>query len=128
MVIDSSVFLAILYEENETAQFLEEIGADQHCLVSAASVVEVGLNLLSQPPTMMQDFEEFLRKAQIYIIPVDVEQSQLAIQAARVFGKGRHPAGLNFGDCFAYALSKQTGEPLLFKGNDFARTDVARVL
>jgi ribonuclease VapC len=75
-------------------------------------------------PEGSRQCDVFLRRAEISIEPVTVEQAQFARQAFLDFGKGRHPAGLNFGDCFAYALAKATGEPLLFKGEDFAKTDI----
>ncbi|HEY0307707.1 MAG TPA: type II toxin-antitoxin system VapC family toxin [Acidobacteriaceae bacterium] len=128
MVIDSSALLAIVYVEPEARKFIDSITADEHCLVSAATLLEIGINLINRSETAFEEFERFVDRAGIQIVPVDEEQARIAIDAARFFGKGRHPAGLNYGDCFSYALSKQTGEPLLFKGNDFAKTDVVRVL
>ncbi len=72
----------------------------------------------------IRDFDLFLSKASISVLPVDVDQGYLARQAFRQYGKGRHPAGLNFGGCFSYALAKSLGQPLLFKGNDFSQTDI----
>ena len=94
--------------------------------MSVATHVELSMVIESQlGPDGTLQAETFLRRAGIVLEPVTVEQGQLASQAFRDFGKGRHPAGLNFGDCFAYALAKATGEPLLFKGKDFALTDIA---
>jgi ribonuclease VapC len=72
----------------------------------------------------VRDLDLFIAKARISLVPVDEEQADLARQAFRKFGKGRHPAGLNFGDCFSYALARSLDEPLLFKGNDFSQTDI----
>lgn len=77
------------------------------------------------PPASEQECRTFLRKAEIRIAPVDEEQVRLAWNAFATYGWGRHPAGLNYGDCFAYALARQTGRPLLFKGDNFAKTDVS---
>ena len=79
---------------------------------------------LANRPDAARQADAFFRRAGIVIEPVTLEQGQLARQAFLDFGKGRHKAGLNFGDCFSYALAKATGEPLLFKGDDFARTDI----
>ena len=76
----------------------------------------------------VRDLDLFLARAEIELAPVDVNQAHIARQAFRQYGKGRHPAALNFGDCFTYALAKATGEPLLFKGNDFTQTDLIAVL
>ena len=94
-------------------------------LVSAATVVECGLVLTSRRGEAgVARLNMLLHEAGIEIATVDSEQARTAIDAFRRFGKGRHPAGLNFGDCFAYALAAATGEPLLFKGDDFAKTDI----
>jgi ribonuclease VapC len=126
MVIDASALLAILLNETERRDFHERIEAAERRLVSAATVVEVGIVLIGRRHSTAEPlFDEYLQRAGLEIVPVDTEQARLARDAFRRFGKGRHAAGLNFGDCFAYALAAVTGEPLLYKGDDFDQTDVA---
>ena len=97
-------------------------------MISAATVLETGIVVESRlGDAAGRELDLFLIRANFQIMPVDAEQAELARSAWRRFGKGRHPAALNFGDCFAYALAKWTGEPLLAKGTDFAATDVALV-
>ena len=125
MILDTSALVAILYREPEAAAFVQRIHDADVCRISVASYVELSLVIESQlGPLGMRQAEAFLRRAGITIEPVTIEQGELARQAFLDFGKGRHKAGLNFGDCFAYALAKATGEPLLFKGDDFGRTDI----
>ena len=126
MVIDSSALLAILFDELEAIPFLERIATAAVCRLSAASFVELGI-VLRRDPTgrRRQAFDEMLSAFSIRIESVTEDQARLAVDAYGRFGKGTgHPAGLNFGDCFSYALAKAVGEPLLFKGDDFARTDI----
>lgn len=125
MILDTSALVAILYREPEAAAFAQPIHAES-CRISLANHVELAMVVESQlGPEGMRQAEAFFRRAAIAIEPVTVEQGELARQAfLDFFGKGRHKAGLNFGDCFAYALAKATGEPLLFKGHDFAQTDL----
>jgi ribonuclease VapC len=93
--------------------------------MSAGNFIELSIVLESQfPAEVLSQFDALFRRVGIEIEPVTVEHAHLARQAFHDFGKGRHPAGLNFGDCFAYALAKGAGEPLLFKGNDFKKTDI----
>ena len=126
MVIDASAVLAVLLGEPGHEALNERIVGASRRLISAATVVEAGIVLLSRESAKNEPFLDlFLQKAGIEIIPVDAQQAQTARDAFRRFGKGRHPAGLNFGDCFAYALAAVTGEPLLYKGDDFAKTDIA---
>jgi ribonuclease VapC len=125
MVIDSSALLAIIFEEPDASIYLSAILNSDNCLVSAASLVEtsmVSLRLRSPDPIALLD--DLVNRTETIVAPVDHEQALLAREAFRRFGKGRHKAGLNFGDCFAYALAKQTGEPLLYKGSDFSLTDI----
>ncbi|GAC1436730.1 MAG: type II toxin-antitoxin system VapC family toxin [Terriglobales bacterium] len=125
MVIDSSALVAIFLGEPERQSLLDLIMAAETRLISAASVVETGIVLETRRGEEAgREFDLFLIRVNIEIVPVDAEQSELARSAWRHYGKGRHPAGLNFGDCFAYALSKSQGHPLLAKGDDFARTDI----
>ena len=125
MVIDSSAVLAILFAEPEAERFATAIAAAGARLVSTATWVELGIVLLARKrdPGLAQ-LEAFAERSLIERVPVDNRQATLAIAAFGRFGKGRHSAGLNLGDCFAYALAKATDQPLLFKGADFSKTDI----
>lgn len=126
MILDTSALVAILYGEPEAEAFTRLIHAAPVCRMSVASHLELMMVVESQlGADGARQAEAFLRRASVTIEPVTLEQGALARQAFLDFGKGRHRAGLNFGDCFAYALAKATGEPLLFKGADFAQTDLA---
>ena len=117
--------VAILYREAEATAFAKLIHDADECRMSVANYVELSMVIEGQlGHDGMRQAEAFFRRAGITIEQVTVEQGELARQAFLDFGKGRHEAGLNFGDCFSYALAKATGEPLLFKGNDFALTDI----
>jgi ribonuclease VapC len=125
MIIDTSALLAILYQEEDAADFAEAIAASPVCRMSAANFLEAAINIdVHGDAEASRQLDAFIRRAGIEIRSVTLEQAQIARQAYLDFGKGRHPAGLNFGDCFAYALVRETGEQLLFKGNDFGKTDV----
>ena len=126
MVIDASALVAILFGEPETRLFIETIEAADSRRLSVATFVEVSIVIESKlGPEGLRDLDRFLASAAIELVPVDAEQGYLARAAFSRFGKGRHSAGLNFGDCFAYALAKVLGEPLLCKGSDFSQTDIA---
>jgi len=125
MIVDTSAIVAILYREPEAAAFVQLIHDADICRLSVASYAELSMVIESQlGPEGMRQAEAFLRRAGITLEPVTLDQGELARQAFLDFGKGRHKAGLNFGDCFSYALAKAVGEPLLFKGDDFSRTDI----
>jgi ribonuclease VapC len=125
MIIDTSALVAILYREPEAAAFAQLIYDADVCRMSVASYVELSMVVENQlGPEGMRQTAAFFRRAGIVIEPVTLDHSELARQAFIDFGKGRHKAALNFGDCFSYALAKATGEPLLFKGNDFGQTDI----
>jgi ribonuclease VapC len=125
MIVDTSALVAILFYEEDSEKYARAIAEAESRRMSAASFVETATVIEAQTRTEgSSQFDAFIRRARITIEPVTEEQAYLARQAYLDFGKGRHPAGLNFGDCFAYALAKATGEPLLFKGEDFAKTDV----
>ena len=125
MVIDTSALLAIFLAEPERKPFLDSIVQAETRMISAASVLETGIVLEARRgESAGREFDLFLVRANLQIVSLDSEQVEIARSAWRKYGKGRHPAGLNFGDCFAYALAKFTGEPLLAKGNDFAATDI----
>lgn len=129
MILDTSALVAVLFDEPEAPDFLRAIDKADACSISAGNFLELSIVTESQlGPEGSRQCDMFLHRAGIVIEPVTVEQARLARQAFLDFGKGRHPAGLNFGDCFAYALSKVTGEPLLFKGADFRRTDIRPAL
>jgi ribonuclease VapC len=126
LVIDSSALLAIVFDERERPSFVDIIESAPRRLISAATLLECSIAVFKRTgETGVLWLEEFLKRAGIDIASVDADQSRAAIDAYRRFGKGRHPAGLNFGDCFAYALAAVTSEPLLYKGDDFAKTDIA---
>jgi ribonuclease VapC len=125
MIVDTSAVLAILFNESDAETYARAISEADSRRMSAASFVEAAVVVEAQTKESgSRQFDAFFRRAGIVIEPVTEEQAHAARQAYTDFGKGRHPAGLNFGDCFAYALAKVTGEPLLFKGNDFRKTDV----
>ena len=125
MILDTSALAAIFFGEPELELYIQVIHDAERCRISAANFVELSMVVEGQiGPEAGRQCDVFFRRAEIVIEPVTVEQAHLARQAFLDFGKGRHPAKLNFGDCFAYALAKATGEPLLFKGEDFSKTDV----
>ncbi|CAO3404998.1 type II toxin-antitoxin system VapC family toxin [Azospirillum palustre] len=126
MVVDTSALVAILKAEPEAAVFLAKLASATVCRLSAANFVEAGLIANRDPTGSHRDaLEELLREFDIRIEPVGERQARLALDAFRRYGKGTgHPAGLNYGDCFAYALAADTGEVLLFKGDDFPCTDL----
>jgi ribonuclease VapC len=129
MIVDTSAVLAILFEENDAELYARALTQTDSCRMSAASFVEAAVVIDAQTKDKgSRQFDAFIRRAAIAVEPVTEEQAHIARQAYTDFGKGRHPAGLNFGDCFSYALAKVTGEPLLFKGKDFKKTDVASAL
>ena len=129
MVLDTSAIIAILFDEPNAGVLERRIVDDPVRLVSAASVIEATIIIESRlGDAAGREFDLWLQRASIEVVPVDVEQTEMARRGWRRFGKGRHPAGLNYGDCFSYALAATRDEPLLFKGNDFARTDVKRCI
>lgn len=125
MVVDTSALIAILSDEPEADTFSKAIAAAEMRLLSTASLLETAIVIEARHGLAGgQKLDELLQAAQIRFEPVTREQVEIARLAYRTFGKGRHPAGLNYGDCFSYALAKITGEPLLFKGDDFSKTDI----
>jgi ribonuclease VapC len=125
MIVDTSAVIAILRDEPDAKDLAAVIESAEVRRISAATYVEAGVVTDSnRNPLLSSSLDTFLRRSLISVEPVTVEQARIAREAYRDFGKGRHRAGLNFGDCFAYALAKEKGEPLLFKGDDFRRTDV----
>jgi ribonuclease VapC len=126
MIIDTSALIAILRDEPDARRFAEAIEAASERRISAATYVELGAVIDgARDAVASRRVDELIDVARITIEPVTATQARVAREAYRDFGKGsHHAAGLNFGDCFAYALTKETGEPLLFKGDDFSRTDI----
>lgn len=128
MIVDTSAVIAILFGESGAERYDEAIAKDPHCLMSVVNYLEAAIVLESRSGAAAgNELDAFLAEAAIELAPVSAGHAQAARRAWRRFGKGNHPAGLNFGDCFAYALSEATGEPLLFKGGDFALSDVDAV-
>jgi ribonuclease VapC len=125
MILDTSAIVAVLFREPEAAHYARLIHDADRCRISAGTYLELSVVFIRQTaPDADRQWEMFLRRADIIVEPFTAEQAHLARQAFHDFGKGRHPAGLNFGDCFSYALAKFTGEPLLFKGEGFKKTDL----
>lgn len=128
MVIDSSAILAILGSEPEASDMAMAIENDLIRVISAASLLESAIVIESRHGIAGSNkLDELISFSQIQIEPVTAEQISIARFAYRKYGKGRHPASLNFGDCFSYALAKFRGEPLLYVGNDFSQTDILSV-
>ena len=125
MIIDTSAFLAILEDEPDRRAFTEAIAAAAVRRISAATFLEASMVIEARHGAAgVQRLDMLIESADIEVVAVDWVQARVARQAFADFGKGRHPAGLNYGDCFAYALARQRGEPLLCKGDDFSRTDL----
>ncbi len=125
MVIDTSALLAILQNEPERRKFNEAIEAAETRSMSTASFLETSMIVESRyGADGVRDLDLLIAKAKVSLVPVDEDQAHLARQGFQKYGKGRHPAGLNYGDCFSYALARSLELPLLFKGNDFSQTDV----
>ena len=125
MIVDSSAVLAILYREPDAERYETAIATAPNCRMSAANVLEVSIVVEGRGGEAAgHELDVFLNKAEIALMPIMAEHVEAARFAWRRFGKGNHRAALNFGDCFAYALAKTTGESLLFKGEDFAQTDI----
>lgn len=129
MVLDSSAVIALLLDEPDADAMRLAIADSATRLMSAATFVEVSLVIENRSGEAGgRELDLLISRLGIVIVPVDAEQAAEARRAWRRYGRGRHAAGLNYGDLFSYALTRTTGEPLLFKGEDFTRTDVARVI
>jgi len=125
MVIDTSALVAIFLGEPERKTFLQHILLAETRLISAANALETGIVLEARRGEPAgREFDLFVVRAKLEVVPVDAEQVEIARAAWRKYGKGRHAAGLNFGDCFAYALAKFSGQEILAKGGDFRFTDI----
>lgn len=128
MVIDTSAIVAIFLDEPDAPAYGERIVDDPVRLVSAATLVEAAMVIESRfGDAGGAELDLWLHRTGAEIVAVSAEHADQARRAWRRYGKGRHPAGLNYGDCFSYALAKLTGEPLLFKGDDFSKTDISPV-
>jgi ribonuclease VapC len=126
MVIDTSALIAILGDEPERAAFTRKIAEAPVRLASTGSYLESAIVVDARyGEEGLRDLNLLMSTAGVELVPFDAEQATLARQAYSTYGKGRHEASLNFGDCFAYALAKASGQPLLFKGSDFSKTDLA---
>jgi ribonuclease VapC len=129
MIIDTSALVAILCNEPEAPTMEAAIEGDPIRLISAATLLETSIVIEARFGEVGgRELDLLVHKAQIAIVSFDQDQAELAREAYRTYGKGRHPAGLNYGDCFSYALSISSGEPLLFKGDDFRKTEIKSVL
>lgn len=125
MIVDSSAVLAILFRELDYQRFDQAVAESESCRISTVTFVEVSIVVEARGKDRgLREWDAFFREAAMSMESVTEEQAFIARQAYSDYGKGRHPANLNFGDCFAYALAKAMDEPLLFKGDDFAKTDV----
>ena len=125
MIIDTSAIVAILLGESDAARYERAISRTWPRRMSAVALLETTMVVEGRSgPAAGHDLDLFLQEAEIELEPVTAEQAHGARRAWRRFGKGNHPAGLNFGDCFAYALAEATREPLLFQGHDFELTDI----
>ena len=126
MIVDTSAIIAVLFNEDDAEVYAEAIARADSCRMSAATFAEAAIVVEAQTGNDGgRQLDAFIWRASIAIESVTAEQAYMARQAFLDFGKGRHPAGLNYGDCFSYALAKATREPLLFKGKNFAQTDLA---
>jgi ribonuclease VapC len=130
MIVDSSAIVAIVKKEADARIFTDALEAEINCKISTATFVEAAIVIdAKRDPVISRRYDEILRDAAVELIPVDALQARIARDAYRDFGRGSgHPARLNFGDCFAYALAKAADEPLLYKGDDFAHTDIVSAL
>ena len=125
MIVDTSAVLAVLFDEPDAERYVRALAGASRCRMSVVSFLEAAIVLESHTAAAAgQDLDLLLERAPIELEPVTLEHAQAARLAWRRFGRGNHRAALNFGDCFAYALAEATREPLLFKGQDFALTDI----
>lgn len=129
MIVDTSAFVAVLFDEPDSQRYTMALAEAARCRMSVANFLEASMVVEGRAGIAGgHELDLFVETAPIEIVPVSVDQAQAARRAWRAFGKGIHPAGLNFGDCFAYALAEVAEEPLLYKGDDFALTDIESAL
>ncbi len=125
MVIDTSALVAMLTDESDAAQLEGCVAEDPVRMMSTASYLEAAIVIESRfGESGGRELDLWLHRASVDLVAVDADQAEAARAAYRQYGKGRHRAGLNYGDCFSYALAKVSGQPLLFKGDDFGQTDI----
>ncbi len=122
MIVDTSALIAVVRREPEADRFIDHLLAASEVRISAGTLIE--MRIVAERDGGSAELDVLLEAAAVEVVPVDARQVELAFDGFRRFGKGRHPAGLNFGDLFAYALARALDEPLLFKGGDFAQTDI----
>ena len=127
LVVDTSAMVAVITAEPGCEWILDRLASASECLMSAPTAVELGIVLEARVPAAVGIARRVLRDAQIEVVPFDSRLMDRATDAWRRFGKGRHPAGLNYGDCFSYALAEETGHPILCVGDDFGHTDISVV-
>jgi ribonuclease VapC len=126
MIADSSALVAILQKEPEALRLTIAISKSSVCLLPASCFLEASMLVLGRSGEAgLRDLDQYVARSRMEIAPFTESQARLAREAFKRYGKGRHPAKLNFGDCMAYALAMETGDELLFKGTDFSETDVA---
>ena len=129
MIVDTSAVVAVIFDESDAEYFEDEISGATVCRMSVANYFEAAMVIEGRMGEEgARELDSYLETAGIEFVPVRFEHVHAARLAWRRYGKGNHPAGLNFGDCFAYALAEIVGEPLLYKGDDFALTDVESAL
>ena len=129
MIVDTSALIAVLRAEDDADRYIQALAEAADVRISAATWVEAAVVVdANHDPVLSGRFDDLISEAAITVEAVTADHARLARQAYQNFGKGQHPAGLNFGDCFSYALARATGQPLLFKGGDFTLTDVAPAL
>ena len=129
MILHTSPLISILAKEPDFERYVDAISRASRCRMSAGNFLELSIVIEGQfGADVLRQCDALIRRIDMVIEPVTVDQAHVARQAFHDFGKGRHPAGLNFGDCFAYGLAKITGEPLLFKGDGFKNTDIVSAL
>ena len=130
IAVDTSALMAIVLGEHDALPFARALAANSgDACISAATLVEATIVAEARQGTAAaQDLATVLREARVSVVPLDASQASLASSAWRRFGKGRHTAALNLGDCYSYGLARHLGAPLLFKGDDFGRTDIASAL
>ncbi len=129
MILDTSALMAILLNEADAPTYIQAVAVAPSISISAGTFAEAMMVIAARKGGFgVTDLQKLLREAKVAVVPVGEEAAMEAFDAWLRFGKGNHPARLNFGDCFAYALSKLSGEPLLFKGDDFSKTDIVSAL